>query len=254
MATLPRESTSSYPTTLDTTNPLTDGSSGDEVVAVNFNGTASAAVAVETELGLLPKGAYADVKTRLGAVDTSIVNLTAASASIVNKRSGDMVQYLSVALTGFTSTNALFVGGGGATPSPVTVSITTNNPFVSTRGTSLGDSLSLNIKPISTLNTIYAQCVWSVAASVSSVVGLFLAGSSSAIMTAGVASSTYVKTGSFLWKASTVSTATTSYTVRFALASPSLAAACTATWNGISNQGMFANSIVSTLAVWEIQN
>lgn len=245
----------SYPAAIDTSTQLVDGANVTEIVSANYNGAGAAVVAIETELGTLPKGSFSDVKARLNDVDTSIVNLTAASNTITNKRSGDMVQYLSAVLTGVTSTNAMWVNGQiGGTPSPVTLSITNAPPFVSTRGTSFGDTLLVNIKPTSTLNSVYAQLTWMTAASVTVVAGLFLAGSSSAIVTSAAASSSAVGAGSLFWKATTVSNATTSYGVRFGLSSPTLAAAATATWNGITNQGLFANSLVSILAVWEIQN
>lgn len=238
MANLTTSGTSDYPTSLDTSTTLTDGSSGDEIVAANYDGPAVAVIAIETELGTIPKGSFGTVKARLNDVDTSITNLTAASATIANKRSGDLVQYLTAALTGVTTTGAF-----------ATITIGTA-PFASTMGTSFGDGLLVNIKPTSTLNTVYAHLVFQAAATSTIVSGIFLAGSTSAIAVACVASSTAVNAGSFFWKATTVSAATTSYNIRFAYG----ASSGTATINGISRQGLFNNSLVSTLAVFEVQN
>jgi hypothetical protein len=238
MADIITTGTSDYPTTLDTATTLTDGSSGSEIVSPNYNGPANAVIAVETELGTDPAGAYTDVKTRLDTLDTSITDLTAASATITNKRSGDLVQYLAASITGVTTTGPF-----------ATISIA-NNPFASTMGTSFGDSLLVNIKPTSVLNDVYALLTFQAAGTATVVAGLFLAGSTSAITACAVGSSTAVNAGSFLWQATTVSAATTAYLIRFAYG----ASSGTATINGIARQALFNNSLVSTLAVYEVQN
>ena len=60
-----------YPTALDTRTTLTDGASGDQIVAAHPNGVASAAIAIETALGATPQGTATDVVTRLNVSQTS---------------------------------------------------------------------------------------------------------------------------------------------------------------------------------------
>ena len=75
-------SASSYPATLDTTGTLADGVNIDQIVAAHINGPTSALIAIETELGTLPRGSSTDVKTRLNGFDTSVTTLTNAVATI----------------------------------------------------------------------------------------------------------------------------------------------------------------------------
>lgn len=68
-----------YPNSLDSFTTKTDGI--DDVMASDINSIQSAVEAVETELGTLPKGAYASVKERLDTIE----NLGAAIHSATEK-------------------------------------------------------------------------------------------------------------------------------------------------------------------------
>jgi hypothetical protein len=67
----------SYPTSLDSFTTKADTT--DDVLAADINAIQAAVVALETELGTLPKGAYADVKARLAALATPSTPLTPSS-------------------------------------------------------------------------------------------------------------------------------------------------------------------------------
>ena len=84
MANITTTGGSDYPNSIDTRTALTDGSSGDEIIAAHPNGLGSAVLAVETELGTLPKGSAADVKTRLGVAtnDAGAVTLGTAASTV----------------------------------------------------------------------------------------------------------------------------------------------------------------------------
>ena len=69
----------SYPTTLDSFATKADAT--DDVLAADHNAQSAAIVAVETELGTLPKGSFADVKARLDRTDTIGVDIYRASGS-----------------------------------------------------------------------------------------------------------------------------------------------------------------------------
>ena len=150
--------------------------------------------------------------------------------------SGTIVQLVSTQVTGFTTTNGII---------PVDTS-----PPQSSEGSSFG--LTVNLMPESTANTIYirgdfhgssgsfAQDVWA----------LFLGGSTSAITAGtneGVAGQ--MQSFSFLWQATTVSTATTSYTVNLGSN-----AAATFTLNGQGGAGLFGNTVTSLLTVFEVKD
>ena len=60
-----------YPTALDTRTTLTDGASGDAIVAAHPNGVASAVIAAQTALGVTPQGTAATVVARLDVTQTS---------------------------------------------------------------------------------------------------------------------------------------------------------------------------------------
>lgn len=255
MANLTTSGTSGYPGSIDTSTTLIDGAGGDEIIAENVNGPTAAAVNLETELGTNPKGTTADVKTRLnvsqnadGTIKSTVIAAnTPTSVSYAagvftltttpaRKLSGDVVQVVSVAVAGFTTTN-------GSNP-------INNNPFISTQGSGFG--LSVNMLPTSTLNSVYVQALLHGTNSNNNmnVMGLFLAGSSSAIYAAPINGGAVneVSTGMLFWKATTVSTATTTYAIRAA------GSGGTFTLNGQAGAGMWADSLVSTLMVYEVQN
>ena len=60
-----------YPSAVDTRTTLTDDPNGDEIVASHPNGTASAVIAVETELGINPSGTASTVVGRLDVATNS---------------------------------------------------------------------------------------------------------------------------------------------------------------------------------------
>ena len=66
MANMTTTGATGYPGTLDTRTALTDGPSGDLIVANHPNGLGAAMIAVQTTLGVNPHGSVADVATRLG--------------------------------------------------------------------------------------------------------------------------------------------------------------------------------------------
>jgi len=65
MANITTSGTTGYPGVIDTRTALTDGSTGDQIVANHPNGLGAAVIAVETALGTTPQGTAADVVTRL---------------------------------------------------------------------------------------------------------------------------------------------------------------------------------------------
>lgn len=157
--------------------------------------------------------------------------------------SGAMVQQVTVSVQGFTTTNGIHAGGFD------------NVPVRSTEGSGFG--LTVNLKPTSTANNIYVMgniygdndtltsdaIFW----------GLFLAGSTTAIVAGGaqILNAVGNLTGlGFHWKATTVSTATTSYAMRVGTAG----SGATFTLNGTAGAGLFGNALVSSLTVWEVQN
>jgi len=84
MANITTTGTTGYPTVIDTSTTLTDGSSGDQIVANHPNGLAAAVIALETELGTDPAGSATDLKTRLrtALTDDGIVALASSSATV----------------------------------------------------------------------------------------------------------------------------------------------------------------------------
>ena len=152
------------------------------------------------------------------------------------KISGDWVQARRVAVTGFTTTNG--------------TKAVDNNPITSSNGSGFG--LTVDLLPTSTANNVYvwASLIGCNDTTLFSPVGLFLAGSSSAVMgsilNSGAAAN--IGTGGFLWRATTVSTATTTYALRIA------GSAGTFTLNGQSGAGVFNNSATSELLVFEVAN
>ena len=66
MANITTSGTTGYPSAIDTRTALTDGATGDLIVANHPNGLGAAVLAVETALGVTPQGTATDVVTRLG--------------------------------------------------------------------------------------------------------------------------------------------------------------------------------------------
>jgi hypothetical protein len=112
----------SYPTAIDTASTLTDGSSGDVIVAANQNGPNTAIIAIETALGTVPAGTLADVKTRLNVSQNTegVVTLGTAGSTVgvlPFNRGG-----ISQNLASTTSTSNGFLWGfANGVPAPVTL-------------------------------------------------------------------------------------------------------------------------------------
>ena len=242
--------TSGYPVSIDTSPDLTDGSSGDEIVSAHMDGRGAAIVAIETELGTDPAGSTTDVKTRLavalnddGTVKSTVIvgtpsNAISYSSGVftIGKGSGDIVQMTSTQVTGFTTT---------ANNIPYD-----DTPVLSSEGVGLG--LSVDFKPTSTLNRVYVRGdLFGQAPETNNIfaAALFLAGSTSAVAawsheTAGANMSPL----SFMWRATTVSTATTSYALNVGANTGTL------TLNGVAAGGRYGNTVASLLTVFEVQN
>lgn len=167
-------------------------------------------------------------------------NLTSGTYSVglasTAKISGDLVQMRFATVTGFTTT-------AGTIP-------VDNTPPQSTEGQDFG--LSVDILPTSTANKIVVR--WSVTGtndtSAFNGAALFIGASSSAVeawpFTSGAAANAAVAYGE--WKATSVSAATTTYTLRLG------GGAGTFTLNGQSGAGLFGNSVTSMITAYEIQN
>ncbi len=85
-----------YPSSLDTFTTVVDGV--DDVMAAHHNSKATAIVAIETELGLNPRGSYADVAARLDRQDVIGADIYRASTSTADTASGTRT------MTGFDAT------------------------------------------------------------------------------------------------------------------------------------------------------
>lgn len=93
MANITTTGTTGYPTVIDTRTALTDGATGDQIVANHPNGLGAAVIAVETALGTTPQGTAADVVTRLNVsqnADGTIKNsvITAGTGAGVGYSAG----------------------------------------------------------------------------------------------------------------------------------------------------------------------
>ena len=77
---------SAYPGGIYSPPTRVDGT--DQVIAADFNNPAAEIVAIETELGISPKGSFTDVKTRLNRHDTLGAAMSRASTSAVNSGTG----------------------------------------------------------------------------------------------------------------------------------------------------------------------
>ena len=165
------------------------------------------------------------------------------SVSTPTVLSGAVVQMVSISVKGFTTTDGVHAGGFD------------NKPITSVEGSTFG--LSLNMKPTSTANRIYVIGEFYVSNSVdeANFWGLFLAGSTSAVIAGGdntvrIAQLDKMHPMSFHWQATTVSAATTTYAVNIGAAN----SGSTCTLNGEAGAARFANTVQSSLTVWEIQN
>ena len=156
-------SATSYPATLDTTGTLADGAGIDQIVAAHINGPTGALVAIETELGTLPKGSAADLKTRLSVAlnnsGTLKADQTSAFGAAVIVANGG---------TGITSATAYGIICGGTTvtgnfqvASPTVAAgavLTSNGPgvlpsFATVTGVlKAGTALNMNPIAVSTLS------------------------------------------------------------------------------------------------------
>ncbi len=121
----------SYPTTLDTANNRTNvgGGACSSATTTNIckewlNDWQGATIAIMTELGTLPKGSYADVKTRLNA---GVYSGTAGLSSYV---AGDLLYASNTTtlarLAGVATGNVLRAGGVGVAPAWGQVVLTTD--------------------------------------------------------------------------------------------------------------------------------
>lgn len=185
-------------------------------------------------------GYYLGVASYAASLD-STGKIPAAQIPTPSPLSGAVVQMVSVSVKGFTTTAGIHAGGFD------------NVPIGSAEGSTFG--LSVNLKPTATANRVYV--IGNIYGASDAVVaglfwGLFLAGSSSAVIAGGsngLVTSDMVPMG-FHWQATTVSTATTSYALRLGTA----AAAGTFTLNGEAGAGRFGNVVQSSLTVWEVAN
>ena len=167
-------------------------------------------------------------------VANGVAGLTSQGRS---NTSGSLVQMVSVSVKGFTTTT-----GTKAVDAA---------PFTSGHGSGFG--LSVDLKPTSVNSRIYVAGSFygSNSSNGSDAWGLFLAASTSAIIAGAVTSlalGSEIGFFGFQWQATTVSAATTTYAVRLA------GAAGTFTLNGQAGAGLLADSIQSSLTVWEVLN
>src|ERR1700722_7410424 len=70
-----------YPNGIDNSNSLPPATGDD---AISVNAAIGAIEAIETELGIVPAGAYADVRTRLDILEARINNPFAPSPDVTN--------------------------------------------------------------------------------------------------------------------------------------------------------------------------
>jgi hypothetical protein len=151
--------------------------------------------------------------------------------------SGALVQMVTTQVTGFTTTNGIIPDD--------------NTPILAAEGGRLG--LSVTMKPTSALNQVYVwgNLIGANSGSTQVLVGLFVAGSSSAVTGCKnqAAAAGIMQPVTFLWQATTVSAASTTYALN--VGGPG---AGTTTLNGEGGAGKFGNSVVSALTVAEVQN
>lgn len=90
MSNLTTTGTTGYPGVLDTRTALTDGATGDLIVANHPNGLGAAVLAIETELGVDPAGTTTDVVTRLNVSQNSDGTI---KSSVIAGGTGAVVTY-----------------------------------------------------------------------------------------------------------------------------------------------------------------
>ena len=90
MANITTAGTSDYPGSLDTRTVLTDGASGDEIIAAHPNGLSAAVINIETELGTNPSGSLATVVARL---DVALNDNGTVRSTVVAAGNGAAVNY-----------------------------------------------------------------------------------------------------------------------------------------------------------------
>lgn len=149
--------------------------------------------------------------------------------------SGTVVQVVYVNVTGFTTTNGTITGN--------------NDPITDAMGSSFG--LSVTMKPTLATNKVYVLSdLYGSSEGGHFFWGLFLAASSSAVIAGGVqvTEANALRHASFIWQATTVSAASTTYALRIA------GQAGVTTLNGQVGAGRFNNSMITSLLVCEVQN
>jgi len=126
----------SYPNILDTATALMDGVGIDQIVAQHQNGPASAILALETTLGVVPQGSAADVGTRLNVAHNLAGAVTlgtaASTVGLLALTRGGVGQ--TIASTTNT-TDGFLLGFANGVLQPLTVTSGTGISAVSTSGT-----------------------------------------------------------------------------------------------------------------------
>lgn len=119
MSNLTTTGTTGYPGVIDTRTALTDGPTGDQIVANHPNGLGAAVLAIEGALGLNPQGTAADVVTRLNVSQNSDGTI---KSSVIAAGTGAGVGYSSGVFT------VSFSGDGPNFLQNVGIRIDTNAP------------------------------------------------------------------------------------------------------------------------------
>ena len=96
MANITTAGTSDYPSSLDTRTVLTDGASGDEIIAAHPNGLSAAVINIEGELGTNPSGSLGTVDARL---DVALNEDGTVKSTVVAAGNGASVSYSSGVFT-----------------------------------------------------------------------------------------------------------------------------------------------------------
>lgn len=103
-----------YPTTIDSLTTTHADGVQEIIHASDVNALATAVVAIETELGTLPKGGSTDVKTRIAATET-VANAAVPKSTVTT--AGDLIYATgnaAVTRLGIGNTNQLLVAGASA--------------------------------------------------------------------------------------------------------------------------------------------
>ena len=90
MANITTAGTSDYPSSIDTRTVLTDGASGDEIIAAHPNGLSAAVINIETELGTNPSGSLGTVDARL---DVALNDDGTVRSTVIAAGNGAAVNY-----------------------------------------------------------------------------------------------------------------------------------------------------------------